>query len=62
MFDFQDSREFDLTSWASDFVKDDRARERLLVIQSKTKRPVQFEVTENTHEIVLAWVKIVAPE
>jgi len=32
-------------------------RERVSVIQSKTKRPVQFELTENTRETVLAWVK-----
>ncbi|NET73460.1 MAG: tyrosine-type recombinase/integrase [Sphaerospermopsis sp. SIO1G2] len=32
-------------------------RERVSVIQSTTKRPVQFELTENTRETVLAWVK-----
>ncbi len=41
----------------SDLVKDDRFRERVSAIQSKTKRPVQFELTENTRESVLAWVK-----
>ncbi len=41
----------------SDFVKDGRVRERVSVIQGKTKRPVQFELTENTRETVLAWVK-----
>ena len=41
----------------SDLVKDGRVRERVSVIQSKTKRPVQFELTENTRETVLAWVK-----
>jgi len=30
----------------SDLVKDDRVRERVSVIQSKTKRPVQFELSE----------------
>ena len=40
-----------------DPVKDDSVRERLSFIQSKTKRPVQFELTENTRETVLAWVK-----
>lgn len=40
-----------------DLVKEDRVRERVSVIQSKTKRPVQFELTENTRETVLAWVK-----
>lgn len=32
-------------------------RERVSVIQSKTKRQVQFEMTENRRESVLAWVK-----
>ena len=41
----------------SDLVKDDCVRERVSVIQSKTKRPVHFELTENTRETVLAWVK-----
>lgn len=41
----------------SDLVKEDRVRERVSVIQSKAKRPVQFELTENTRETVLAWVK-----
>ena len=41
----------------TDLVKDDRVRERVSVIQSKTKRPVQFELTENTRETVLVWVK-----
>ena len=41
----------------SDLVKGDRVRESVSVIQSKTKRPVQFELTENTRETVLAWVK-----
>ena len=41
----------------ADLVKDNRVRERVSVIQSKTKRPVQFELTENTLETVLAWVK-----
>ena len=40
-----------------DLVKEDRVRERVSVIQSKTKRPVRFELTENTRETVLAWVK-----
>lgn len=41
----------------SDLVKDDQVRERVSVIQSKTKRPVQFELTENTRETVLHWAK-----
>ncbi|MCF6445639.1 tyrosine-type recombinase/integrase [Nereida sp. MMG024] len=38
----------------ADLVKDDRVGERVFVIQSKTKRPVQFELTENTRETVLS--------
>lgn len=40
-----------------DLVKEDRVRARVSVIQSKTKRPFQFELTENTRESLLAWVK-----
>ncbi len=36
------------------------ARERVSVIQSKTGRPVQFDVSENTRNSVLEWVN--APE
>ena len=42
----------------TDLVKEDRARERVSVIQSKTKKPVQFELTEKTRESVLLWVKL----
>jgi len=38
-------------------VKDDRVRERVSVIQSKTKKPVQFELTENTRDSVIAWAR-----
>lgn len=41
----------------ADLVKDDRVRERVSVIQSKTNRPVQFELSENTRETVLSWVR-----
>ncbi len=41
-----------------DLVKDERVRERVSVIHSKTKRPVQFELTENTRESVLAWARL----
>ncbi|WP_299961045.1 GNAT family N-acetyltransferase [uncultured Roseobacter sp.] len=40
-----------------DLVKEDCVRERVSVIQSKTRRPVQFELTENIRDPVLAWVK-----
>lgn len=41
----------------TDLVKDDRVRERVSVIQSKTKKPVQFELTENTRDTVIEWVR-----
>jgi len=41
----------------ADLLKDDRVRERVSVIQSKTKRPVQFELTENTRDSVLGWTR-----
>ena len=41
----------------TDLVKHSRAHERVSVIQSKTKKPVQFELTENTRESVIAWVR-----
>ncbi len=41
----------------NDLVKDECVRERISVIQSKSKRPMQFELTENTRDTVLAWVK-----
>ncbi|MBS9717272.1 tyrosine-type recombinase/integrase [Pseudohalocynthiibacter aestuariivivens] len=44
----------------TDLVKAERVRERVSVIQSKTKRPVQFELTENTRGSVTKWV--VSPE
>jgi integrase len=40
-----------------DLVKEDRVRERVSVIQSKTKKPVQFELTENTRDSVIAWAR-----
>ena len=39
-----------------DLVVGGSVRERVLVIQSKTGRPVQFEVSENTRKSVLQWV------
>lgn len=44
----------------SDLVKGDRVRERVSVIQSKTKRSVRFELSKNTRETVLNWV--ISPE
>jgi len=40
----------------ADLVIGGSVRERVSVIQSKTRRPVQFEVSENTRKSVLAWV------
>lgn len=40
----------------TDLVVGDRVRERVTVIQKKTKRPVQFEVSENTREFIWNWV------
>ena len=39
-----------------DLVVGGSVRERVSVTQSKTKRPVQFEVSENTRKSVLDWV------
>lgn len=41
----------------TDLVRDGRVRERVSVIQSKTKRPVQFELSENTRDTIIAWIK-----
>ena len=38
-------------------VNGDRVRDRVTIIQSKTNRPVQFEVSENTREATWAWVQ-----
>jgi integrase len=40
----------------ADLVVGGSVRERVSVIQSKTGRPVQFEVSENTRESVMPWV------
>jgi len=40
----------------ADLVIGGSVRERVSVMQSKTRRPVQFEVSENTRKSVLAWV------
>ena len=41
----------------TDLVKEDRVRERVSVMQSKTQRSVQFELTENTRDSVLVGIK-----
>lgn len=40
----------------TDLVAGERVRERVSVIQSKTNRPVQFEVSENTRDSIWNWV------
>lgn len=40
-----------------DLLRDDRIRERASVAQSKTKKPAQFELAENTRETVTNWIK-----
>lgn len=40
----------------TDLLRTDRVRERVSVIQNKTKQPVQFELTENTRESIADWV------
>jgi integrase len=40
----------------TDLVVGARVRERVTVIQSKTQRPVQFEVSENTRDSIWNWV------
>jgi len=37
-----------------------RVRPRMTVIQKKTGRPVQFEITEQTRETVMQWIRRVA--
>ncbi|QJF50735.1 tyrosine-type recombinase/integrase [Roseobacter ponti] len=39
----------------SDLVAGDRVRERVSVFQSRTNRPVQFEVSENTRDSIWNW-------
>ena len=40
----------------TDIVRDDRIRERVSVVQSKTHKPVQFELSENTRKTVTNWI------
>ena len=36
----------------------DRVAARAIVLQQKTQRPVQFEITASTREVVEAWIKL----
>lgn len=40
-----------------DITHGDRVATRAIVMQQKTHRPVQFEITEQTREAVIAWVR-----
>lgn len=40
-----------------DIVTGDQVRHRAMVVQQKTRRPVQFEITETTRESVRAWLE-----
>lgn len=40
-----------------DITHGDRVAARAIVMQQKTQRPVQFEITEPTREAVIAWVR-----
>jgi integrase len=45
-----------------DVVQGSHVAARAIVMQKKTQRPVQFEITEQTREAVAAWVKEAASE
>jgi len=40
-----------------DLIRNERVRERVSVVQSKTNKPVQFELAENTQETVKNWIR-----
>jgi site-specific recombinase XerC len=40
-----------------DICHGERVAARAIVMQQKTARPVQFEVTESIREVVAAWIK-----
>src|SRR6202043_2629987 len=51
-------RAFDLVRLkVRDICHGDRVAARAIVMQQKTSRPVQFEITESTREAVTAWIK-----
>src|SRR5881396_2891232 len=39
-----------------DVVQGSRIASRAIVMQKKTQRPVQFEITEQTRDVVAAWI------
>src|SRR4030095_2377029 len=42
----------------SDLLSTSGVKRRVMILQRKTGRPVQFEVTEQTHRSIAAWVEI----
>ena len=40
-----------------DVVQGSRGASRAIVMQEKPKRPVQFEITEQTQDTAVAWIK-----
>ena len=46
-----------VTLKVTDIVRDGRVRERVSIVQSKTNKPVQFELAENTRETVTNWIR-----
>ena len=40
-----------------DIMHGDRVAARAIVMQQKTQRPVQFEITEQTREVLVAWIR-----
>ena len=46
----------------SDVVTGGSVRERAIIVQQKTGRPVQFELTEQTREAVHAWIEQRSPD
>ena len=50
-------RSCDLELRVRDITHGDRVAARAIVMQQKTQRPVQFEITEQTREAVIAWVR-----
>jgi hypothetical protein len=47
---------------ARDVAHGDHVAARAIVMQQKTQRPVQFEITETTRKSILAWIRRVAPK
>jgi integrase len=42
----------------SDVASGEHIKERTAIVQQKTGRPVQFEMTEQTREAVLSWIRL----